>query len=784
MLSSGYDGRSFSNQHTDPRRSLESEFRDKYDHLRSVYEKRIKELSDVVVDACQNLMHDEVISELKRDSIGISFVPAHIRELFANHLTSERERFLLDLSESISKLQIDKSKLAGVINSQKSKIDSLEPEVVQLRRTALALDPLKERLVQLQSEFEALATKSDVEVSALIEDRDKWKANSQSLQDQSKALSIRLDQLTNSLKVSDDESRNNRTEISSLNHTIEFLRADLKASAVSIDDKSNRLAELQQLTNKLGEENKVLLANFLESKSLHQLASEELSRTKDALQKKGIEEGECTRKLASLMSHVEGILQTESQESNDAIAAVHEKMKTLRHRFITELQKEKRVIAALESELVDARRSRDEASRESHTLNIEINVLRGQAKRDQDLINALHIDVDKMKAKILDRESKLNRADEKIIELEKNRDRDWKLLEHKLKLECQESVQQEIIQAREREALLKQRYDNELSVLHSRQLRSSMSGDVSTSLLGMQSQSQSQAVGYPPVVVAPMPYTTPYNNNNNASLHGSREGIMQYSSNQSYYGFGPSNRSTDIPNQQQQQQQQGGGGGYPGPDSSGSIQSNNERISELQSHREQLQKHVSQLQGRLAEASEHINTLRGMVIALQQYKKMHETSCPLNPLNGHQLYSGSSDKSITQSDVSTSQRNDVSQNSLSNKDSIPKHVPSKPSTSSLSQVTNNRSHRYDGHASAGVNAVPDQMRQNQRLSMNNHPVGSVVNRRSRLPSDEDMESCEDNFGTQNDVDEVEDIENVSSLLFHESDHHVNARSQGINTSGK
>jgi hypothetical protein len=448
---------------------VEGQFRAKYNALKQVYEAKIRDLSSVVHKLCDTILEDETLSELRRDSVGLTFIPQHITEIFETHLKSERERNVHANIEKIAQLQLELANCRSHLEDQTHHMRVLDSENAQLRVSEQHLEPLKTKLRLLQEEFESLSNKSEEDMEKIATDRStnadqlqSYKHQVQQLMDSNATKEKQLQSLNEELSV-------RKADLMKVQHQLELQSKELKAQTVINTERESLLKSIQQQFATTNAQNKDLNIEMAQMKSNHIRAQEELHRVSQLLEHKTVQESECTRKLQTLMSQVENILNTENEENNQVIVNVHEQMKQLRHKYAVELQREKRTNSALLQELTDARHKVDETNRECAVVRGELANWQHLLQKEKELVIVLTTDAQKLKDKLQNCETRLLHAEEKVLELEKSKDREVKLAEHRIKLECLQQLQVESSQFREREQLMKLRYDNDVTLLQSQQ---------------------------------------------------------------------------------------------------------------------------------------------------------------------------------------------------------------------------------------------------------------------------------------------------------------------------
>ena len=89
---------------------LEAQFEDRFNSVVKVYESRIKNLTTSV----QHFLSDEIVTELRKDPISRSFLPAYLERSVEEHFAEEQETFIQTLLKKISSLETLVAKLMGL----------------------------------------------------------------------------------------------------------------------------------------------------------------------------------------------------------------------------------------------------------------------------------------------------------------------------------------------------------------------------------------------------------------------------------------------------------------------------------------------------------------------------------------------------------------------------------------------------------------------------------------------------------------------------------------------
>ena len=319
---------------------LEQNFKDKYNFIREVYDKRNRQLSSVVNKTCEGLISNDLLREMRNDATCSAFVPAHLGEVINRHLEDNREQFIHQLITQLSttKLELQKSNEMG--NRKSHSIKALEREVSSGKKTQFGVETLQRQLQEMRSQFEQLAYHSEEKIKKLQADNDQLNLNDEHMREQ-------LGRYHNDLFLKSQL-------IESMRKNIDSETKNFSLSGISSDHAVDYEGKLQR-SSAIGEVN--------ELKSLLQSKGDELIRIQ-ALLKSQTEDGEKSKiQLRTMMTQVESMLELEASESNKTIAAIHDKMKQQRTALFQEVKQERKLTSVLQEEIRSIRAEKEEISR-------------------------------------------------------------------------------------------------------------------------------------------------------------------------------------------------------------------------------------------------------------------------------------------------------------------------------------------------------------------------------------------------------------------------------------
>ncbi len=471
------------------RELMEQSFKDKYEIMKRAYQSRIEQLSQVIQETCQQLVSDEVLANMKGDPTSQDYIPAHLQELLSTHVHSERERYIHDLVSRLASLESAGRQSADKVLVQERKIRHLESDVSKGRKAEVALDALFMKFGDLERKHEEL-----LHSSANLENQ--MTSRIEQLEKEKEGLLTNIENLNNAVIEKGTEleglklaNENHIKEIDMLQEAAEQSARDL-AVIEDIDREDQKIkAGLKTQCENMKAERDGSMEECKDLKQKQKYMEEDMERMESQLEQAEALNAENKTKTQALMKQVEGMLAQEAQESNAAIAIVHEKMVNLRHKLSTEIQKEKRHSAAQNEELEMLRAYKDEKAREIRILQEDEALLREKLGREQQRVlefQMLHTessaDVASMKKSVEDAEFRSRQSldalkiiEERLIANEKKFAEELTLAEQRVRVEKAQEMTETLDHMDVRERTYKLRYQNELGAMQN-QLRHSYGG--------------------------------------------------------------------------------------------------------------------------------------------------------------------------------------------------------------------------------------------------------------------------------------------------------------------
>jgi predicted nucleic acid-binding Zn-ribbon protein len=356
--------------------------KEKIDSMKYHYEQRISQLSEVIQDTCMSICSDELLQSMKLDATSSAFVPAHISEILNVHIDAERERYIHSIVENVSNLEASNRSMSSKLDKQSKKITMLESDNYNGKQAEANIAAAEEKSQNLKDQFTELTEKRATETAELRSSINNLEREKDAITLESghfqRELSSHKDEINRLRKTSDQyaiDVRNLETKLDQSHRDMSIIQSvDLQEQQIKHELKS----QLQVIV----EERDSLVAEMGDLQSKLRYTEVEVNRLQRVEHEQTIQLQESRNKQQQLMIQVEDMLQTEASESNAAMAAIHEKMKELRHKLFTEVTKEKRHSASLLEELTLLRAFKDEKTRELRSAIEEETNMREKLQRE------------------------------------------------------------------------------------------------------------------------------------------------------------------------------------------------------------------------------------------------------------------------------------------------------------------------------------------------------------------------------------------------------------------
>ena len=459
----------FSQDFVDSTERLEKHFQDKYKILRNAYETRILKLSEVVEQTCAKLFSDEMLTLLKSDSTSASFIPAHLTEIISSQIHSENERYIQSILQKLSSLELQHSKSTDIISKLQNDLNKAQQSSQVAEQNSSIVTSLTHNLQNLERNYKEYVEKAEEELSVVRQSHE--------------IILQREKQLQNKLNIIIHENEEKTRYCDSLKRRLEAKEKDIQTLEYSFEQNSRELTfiennekneniikkelkqELQQITN----ERNILYNENQELRMKIHYASDELDRCHAIAKEKDNENNNNQIKIQELMKQVEIILNQETNESNQAITIVHNKMKNFRTKLLLELQREKRLVEALKIEIQNMKTITDENNKQNISLiesDKHLHLLLSTEKEKilnlQQKIHEESIKTENMKLKLTEKEHEAYRVNEIIHEYERLKSIEIELIQEKTILHSERVKEAEKIYLDKQIETYKLKYENEL----------------------------------------------------------------------------------------------------------------------------------------------------------------------------------------------------------------------------------------------------------------------------------------------------------------------------------
>lgn len=466
-------------------RTLERNFQDKYKMLRQAYEDRILKLTNVIEETCSKLFNDELLNELKNDKTSAAFIPAHLSEIISNQLQSENERHLHTLFEKLGVVEVEKIAYQKSIVDLKKQLVTVEKELAESKRTGAACVPLTQNIHNLEKNFREYVESSTEEIAVLQATIEQMQARDKKLSNKLEIVMFELAEKNKLCETFKVQLNAKTRDIDTLEHSFEQSSRELamiegmeKQEQLLKKEMKEQIRTLTQQRQALNDDNQQLRVKL-------QYASDELDRCHLIAQQKEADDVINKQKITDLMAQVESMLTQEADESNSAIATVHEKMKLFRQRMSAEISREKRLNSALQEELAASKKTRSESLSEQQRLQEQVNLLREQVEKEhhdvQVLQRQLHTETEQvvsLRVHLAEAQAQCTRSDHIMSEYERLKHAEVTLLEQRAELKFDKDKAFENSHLEKRLEASRVHYENELAELR-KQLKNAYSFDKS-----------------------------------------------------------------------------------------------------------------------------------------------------------------------------------------------------------------------------------------------------------------------------------------------------------------
>ena len=355
------------------------------------------------------------------------------------------------------------------------KLSHQDSRLQSYKNAEASFAPVRERLTNLEAQYKEYSSHSEKDLTTannLVAELKLRESN----------LLAQVDDLKGLLHQKSDECTQLHADNVDKSHAINVLEQSFEQSSrdlaviEAMEKQEHALKrELREQLTLISSERNQFHSELIDVSSQLKIAQEQ-NKVLQQQHAVKVEEEEATRKrIAQLMSQVEGMLTQEVSDSNMAIASVHEKMKEFRQRMLSDLQREKKHSASLQERLDSMKFFADENKRlleETAALKTRVSAEDVKARGLQLQLDEAAKQLASLKLKLSESEYRLSTAEEKAREATSTLRESSNELEKKIRLKTESEAEEQRLILSRKEAAMKMQYENELSSYKS-QLRHS-----------------------------------------------------------------------------------------------------------------------------------------------------------------------------------------------------------------------------------------------------------------------------------------------------------------------
>ena len=460
-------------------RVLEKNYQDKLVIVQQEYEKRLRHMGDAIRETCSNLMTDDILAEMKTDHTSSAFIPAHLHEMIESQFGAEREAHIHGLVSKVSSLEMDAVKNSEIAEDLRRRLQKSQGHATRGKTAERVVHDLRSSLTNLEGQCELLATESKSELDDALRKNAELTQRVSDLSHQNEDMYHRLNLSAQELDILSTENESRAREIEMLertnadaSHGISMLQEAEDRERTVMDTMRSELGTTSRQKDKLAREVQELTARF-------KFARDELERTKASIEAREFDEGNNRKRMANLMQQVEAMLAQEASESNATVTVLHQKMKQLKHRYSTDMQREKRISASMQDELAAVKAAREDNMRELRLLTDDCSRLRDGLKAEQEKALTLSTKATiceeqetLAKSGMAEAHTRMQQAELRAEEVVRTRAEQIRLAEERARLEAERRMGSERMELDSRAQVYRLQYQSELGDL-TNQLRHS-----------------------------------------------------------------------------------------------------------------------------------------------------------------------------------------------------------------------------------------------------------------------------------------------------------------------
>jgi len=139
----------------------------KNNELRTIYNERILQINNILLDICNNIGNDSLIHSLLNDDTSTGYLYAHLGEIMNKYLDDERETMFENISKRLSLTEYDLAKERNLSLQHKQQIQKMEIELNKRKEFEDKYLMISDKYNKLEKSFQDLAVKAQIETESL-----------------------------------------------------------------------------------------------------------------------------------------------------------------------------------------------------------------------------------------------------------------------------------------------------------------------------------------------------------------------------------------------------------------------------------------------------------------------------------------------------------------------------------------------------------------------------------------------------------------------------------------
>ena len=357
------------------REQLEYLFKSKFEALRNGYNERLKRLQHTIDNFHREFVGDEVVRAMKADSSTSVYVPAHISETIFTEVADERERYIHELIQKLGTNEMNFQELAIECRDWKERARALQRETVRMQSIVAEHQLNGSQAEVLREELERLRER----VAGDLTRQQEIASLKQTVQERNRILEsahadiARSNETIHAMKKQQQEFERRHHELQT---ELGSMRQQLAAETETVSQERSARQATEHRLKELLDAYRTLESNSRSDQQAVGLAENQIVQLQQAVLAKDAEMEGMKRKLASVMSQVEQMLDAEATENGNALEMMQEKLRRAKQKYAEEAKRYKRAASATNEELTLVRSQLDDARRELKQVQEETKVLR------------------------------------------------------------------------------------------------------------------------------------------------------------------------------------------------------------------------------------------------------------------------------------------------------------------------------------------------------------------------------------------------------------------------